>query len=40
MGVDIFESTLVTLVERAPEQDDIAERAIDGHDLGEIDWSH
>ena len=40
MGFDIFESTLVTLVERAPDVDDIAERAIDWYDLGEIDWSH
>ncbi len=39
MGFDIFESTLVTLVERAPDKDDIAERAIDWYDLGEIDWS-
>ncbi|MYF63810.1 MAG: hypothetical protein F4058_00050 [Rhodothermaceae bacterium] len=40
MGFDIFDSTLVTLVERAPDDDGIAERAIDWYDLGEIDWSH
>lgn len=39
MGFDIFESTLVTLVERAPDKDGIAERAIDWYDIGEIDWS-
>ena len=40
MGFDIFESTLVTLVERAPNEDGTAERAIDWYDLGEIDWGH
>lgn len=40
MGFDILESTLVTLVERAPDKDGTAERAIDWYDLGEIDWSH
>ena len=40
LGFDIFESTLVTLVERALDQDGIGERAIDWYDLGEIDWSH
>ncbi len=40
MGFDVFESTLVTLVERAPDEYDIAERAIDWYDLSEIDWSH
>lgn len=37
MGFDIFDSTLVTLVERAPDEDGITERAIDWYDLGEID---
>ncbi len=39
MGFDIFESTLVTLVERAPDKDGVAERAVDWYDLGEVDWS-
>ena len=39
LGFDIFDSTLVTLVERAPDEDGISERAIDWYDLGEIDWS-
>ena len=39
LGFDIYDSTLVTLVERALDQDGIGERAIDWYDLGEIDWS-
>ncbi len=37
MGFDIFGSTLVTLVERTPGEDGIAEREIDWYDLSEID---
>ena len=37
MGFDIFGSTLVTLVERAPGEDGIGEREIDWYDLSEID---
>ena len=40
LGFDIFDSTLVTIVERALDEDGIGERAIDWYDLGEIDWSH
>ena len=40
LGFDIFDSTLVTLVERPLDEDGIGERAIDWYDLGEIDWSH
>jgi len=39
MGFDILDSTLVTLVERAPDEDGVSERAIDWYNLGEIDWS-
>lgn len=37
MGFDIFGSTLVTLVERAPGEDGIGEREMDWYDLSEID---
>ncbi len=37
MGFDIFGSTLVTLVERAPGEDGVGERAIDWYNLREID---
>ena len=40
MGFDIFDSTLVTLVERAPDEEGSSERGIDWYDLSEIDWSY
>lgn len=40
MGFDIYGSTLVTLVERTPDEDGIGEWAIDWYDLSNIEWSH
>ena len=37
MGYDILDSTLVALVEREPDRDGIAQRAIDWYDIGELE---
>ncbi len=36
MGYDILDSTLVALVEREPDADGIAQRALDWYDIGEV----
>ena len=36
MGYDVLDSTLVALVERNPDADGIAQRAIDWYDIGRM----
>ena len=38
MGYDILGSTLVALVERKPDPDGIAAKAIDWYDIGDLEF--